>query len=312
MKAKDSPVAKGKLGFMYKNGYGVDQNNQTAFNYFEEGAKVKDVYSLVSLGRTYLRGELGIEKDYKKALIYLTDASNKGNALAHYYLGECYLYGTGTNKDINKALQFYQASSSQIVLSSYKVALVLLMQHQDPLQACEHSLPTLKDISEKNQISKLFYVAHSHYEKESTNFPREINSLSAFYYEKLAEIGYEVAQHNAAWIFHNFLHNPEKALRYYKWSALQNNPHSHLQIGNYHYYGYLRDMNGKKILEKQTTPNMKKAIKSYRIASSFNEPESLFNLGWMHQEGIGVGKDKHLAKRYYDLSLVYFPSGSWA
>ena len=41
----------------------------------------------------------------------------------------------------------------------------------------------------------------------------------------------------------------------------------------------------------------------YRVAANLRNPQSMFNLGHMHQYGIGIPQDFHLAKRHYDQAL---------
>ena len=59
-----------------------------------------------------------------------------------------------------------------------------------------------------------------------------------------------------------------------------------LNLGDYYFYE-----------EK----NYEKAVERYRLNSDrYDCPRSSFNLGYMHHYGIGLPKDHHLAKRYYD------------
>lgn len=42
----------------------------------------------------------------------------------------------------------------------------------------------------------------------------------------------------------------------------------------------------------------------YQTAAEFQQSaQALWNLGWMHENGIGVDQDFHLAKRFYDQAL---------
>ena len=44
------------------------------------------------------------------------------------------------------------------------------------------------------------------------------------------------------------------------------------------------------------------AARFYRSASDLNNAQAMYNLGYMHEHGLGLAKDFHLAKRYYDMS----------
>ena len=45
----------------------------------------------------------------------------------------------------------------------------------------------------------------------------------------------------------------------------------------------------------------------YLQASQHRSAQAMFNLGLMHEHGIGLPKDLHLAKRYYDMVLSTDP-----
>lgn len=120
-------------------------------------------------------------------------------------------------------------------------------------------------------------------------------------YAVLSELGYEVAQSNAAYmldrnevpdlfgkdeIFH-------RALMYWSRSAAQGYATARVKLGDYHYYGL------------GTSVDYKMAANHYRIASEVqHNAQALFNLGYMYETGLGLKRDIHLAKRYYDLAAV--------
>ncbi|KAJ3196223.1 ERAD-associated protein [Irineochytrium annulatum] len=54
----------------------------------------------------------------------------------------------------------------------------------------------------------------------------------------------------------------------------------------------------------QTKPDFEMAAVYYQVASDEFSALAQWNLGYMHENGIGVAKDYHLAKRMYDLSLA--------
>jgi SEL1 protein len=53
-----------------------------------------------------------------------------------------------------------------------------------------------------------------------------------------------------------------------------------------------------------TQVDMEKAASCYTAASEYHQSaQALYNLGWMHENGVGLDQDFHLAKRYYDHAL---------
>lgn len=88
-----------------------------------------------------------------------------------------------------------------------------------------------------------------------------------------------------------------------------------LKLGDSYYYG------------TGTPADMEKAAAEYRLAGegvgsasalglnsvvlgSGQSPLALYNLGYMHEEGEGLKRDLHLAKRYYDMALEYSPDAA--
>lgn len=66
---------------------------------------------------------------------------------------------------------------------------------------------------------------------------------------------------------------------------------AHVKLGDHLYYGL------------GTEVDMTAAAAEYRAAVDSQIPQAMFNLGYMHEQGLGLGKDLHLAKRYYDMAI---------
>lgn len=65
-----------------------------------------------------------------------------------------------------------------------------------------------------------------------------------------------------------------------------------MKLGDYHYYGL-----GTGVIDYET------AASHYRMASEQqHNAQAMFNLAYMHEQGLGMKKDIHLAKRFYDLA----------
>ena len=73
-----------KIGMMYKNGLGTDVDISKAIEYFQRSADNK--WSSYQLGKLYLFGADGLEKDKTKAVEWLTKSANDGNEYAQKLL----------------------------------------------------------------------------------------------------------------------------------------------------------------------------------------------------------------------------------
>jgi len=78
---------------------------------------------------------------------------------------------------------------------------------------------------------------------------------------------------------------------YWTRSATQGYSNARVKLGDYHYYGY------------ETKIDYEMAVYQYKKASQVKyNAQALFNLGYMHQNGLGLKRDHRLAKTYYDLA----------
>jgi SEL1 protein len=86
--------------------------------------------------------------------------------------------------------------------------------------------------------------------------------------------------------------NPELAMIYWTRSAKQINFDSMVKVGDYHLAGI------------GTEADAVKAATCYQTAAdSHVSAQAHWNIGWMHENGIGLEQDFHLAKRHYDWAL---------
>jgi len=83
------------------------------------------------------------------------------------------------------------------------------------------------------------------------------------------------------------------ALIYWTRSARQANIDSLVKMGDWYLYGY-----------GITSPDPVKAATCYQAAVESMSAMGMWNLGWCHENGIGVEQDFHLAKRYYDMAAM--------
>ena len=109
---------------------------------------------------------------------------------------------------------------------------------------------------------------------------------AAIRYLFLAEVGYEAAQTNFAYILDEResnlqLFNGEqtyrRALMYWQRSADQEYPLARVKLGDYSYYGLGTDI------------DYMAAANHYKLAAnSYQNAQALFNLAYMHEQGLGV------------------------
>ncbi|XP_054715724.1 protein sel-1 homolog 1-like [Uloborus diversus] len=279
------------LGKMYlEGGNVVKQNNETALKYFTMAAEKNNPVGQSGLGLMYLHGK-GVPKDYAKAFKYFSQAASQGWVDGQLQLGNMYYAGLGIPKDYKMAIKYFtMASQSGHVLAFYSLA-QMHATGTGTVRSCTTAVELFKNVAERGRWGENLMQAYSDFKEGRVN-----EALAK--YVVLAELGYEVAQSNAAFILDrgdiDIIAKNEtfnRALMYWNRAAAQGYSVARVKVGDYHYYGYGTDV------------DYEVAATQYRMASEQqHNAQAMFNLGYMHEQGLGMKKDVHLAKRYYDMA----------
>ena len=311
----------------YQGGRGVPVDHERAHHYFLMAAESGNANALAYLGKMYTEGSPAVQQNNQTALVYFKNAADKGNSIGQTGLGMMYMYGKGVAKDYNKAYKYFQLAADQGwvdgqlqlgimyfsgkgVRRDYKMAVKyfnlaaqgghvlayynLAQMHATGtgvLRNCHTAVEFFKNVAERGRWAAMLQEAHSLYKEGNTH-------QSLMKYTFLADLGYEVAQSNVAYILDNgevglFVEDEiyQRALLHWGRAASQGSTIARLKMGDYHYYGY-----GTKV-------DYESAAGQYRLASEQqHNAQAMFNLGYMHEQGLGLRQDLHLAKRFYDMA----------
>lgn len=100
-------VAQYRLGILYAEGKGVEQNDATAFTWMQRAAAQGNADAQYDIGASYFGG-IGVEKSEKEAAKWFLRAANQGNPLAQLNLGLLYASGNGVPQDNVEAFKWLQ------------------------------------------------------------------------------------------------------------------------------------------------------------------------------------------------------------
>ncbi|KAK3151100.1 hypothetical protein QOZ80_3AG0241710 [Eleusine coracana subsp. coracana] len=292
------------LGEIYARGAGVDKNYTEAYKWLTLAAKQQHYSAYNGLGYLYVKG-YGVEKkNLTKARELFEVAAENKEPGGHYNLGVLYLKGIGVKRDVIRACNlFLHAVNAGQPKAIYQVA--KLFQKGIGLKRNLHMATVLyKSVAERGPWSSLSRWALESYLKGDVG-------KALLLYSRMADLGYEVAQSNAAWILDRygdqsicmgesgFCTDMERHLRAHAlwWQASeQGNEHAALLIGDAYYYG------------RGVARDYERAAEAYMHARSQSNAQAMFNLGYMHEHGHGLPFDLHLAKRYYDQAVEVDPA----
>lgn len=109
---KGYPEARYKLGWLYANGQGgVRQDYYRSAKWYRVAAIFNDhTASQFRLGELYFNGR-GVEQDYGKAIHFYTQAAKKGHAAAQYLLGAMYMEGWGVPQNYIQAYMWLKRAA---------------------------------------------------------------------------------------------------------------------------------------------------------------------------------------------------------
>nr|XP_032645750.1 protein sel-1 homolog 2 isoform X1 [Chelonoidis abingdonii] len=286
------------LGKMFLEGsVAVTQSNASAFKYFTMAAEKGNAVGLWGLGLLYYQGK-GVPVNYTEAFKYFHIAAEKGLADAQLQLGIMYHSGSGVRKDYKLAFKyFYLASQNGQPIAVYYLA-QMYAAGTGVFRSCQNAVELYRSVCELGSWSEKFLTAYFAYQDGNID-------SSLIQYALLAEMGYEVAQSNSAYILESeqvkILSNDQMyplALLLWNRAAAQGNAFARVKTGDYHFYGY------------GTKRDYVTAAIHYSLAVDHHIAQAMFNLAYMYEHGLGIPKDIHLAKRWYDLAAQTSPDAS--
>lgn len=289
------------------------------------------------LGRMFLRGE-GMEQSYSKARIWFTRAIANGDALSQYSLGLMHLDGLGVTQDVKKAAEYFAAAADQDLAVAETSLGILFLDQGDTRTATQYF-----ELAARNSHIEAFYylaemnnkaigrdrscgMAAMYYKivaekaeavwaalsEANEAYEEGDNQKAIVRFLMAAEQGSENSQANVAWLLDHSkprwspiawisslqqsakaaMSDAAVALVYWTRSAKQNNFDSLVKMGDYYLAGF------------GTAVSPENAAACYQAAAeTLQSAQAMWNLGWMHENGVGIDQDFHLAKRFYDQAL---------
>uniref|UniRef100_A0A2K6E8X0 SEL1L2 adaptor subunit of SYVN1 ubiquitin ligase n=1 Tax=Macaca nemestrina TaxID=9545 RepID=A0A2K6E8X0_MACNE len=301
------------LGYRYLSGINVLQNCEVALSYYKkvadhiadtfeksEGVPVEKVRLTERPENLSSNSEI-LDWDIYQYYKFLAERGDVQIQVMYtdeieFLEHENYKAGSGIWKDYKLAFKyFYLASQSGQPLAIYYLA-EMYATGTGVVRSCRTAVELYKGVCELGHWAEKFLTAYFAYKDG------DIDS-SLVQYALLAEMGYEVAQSNSAFILEskkaNILEKEKMypmALLLWNRAAIQGNAFARVKIGDYHYYGY------------GTKKDYQTAATHYSIAADkYHNAQAMFNLAYMYEHGLGIAKDIHLARRLYDMAAQTSP-----
>ncbi|MEZ5934243.1 MAG: caspase family protein [Alphaproteobacteria bacterium] len=107
-----NPLAENLMGLMYKNGWGVEQNDEAAFPLFLAAAETGHAGAQHDVAWAYGEGR-GVAKDDAKMAEWMAKSAASGYHQAQYNMGRLYLWGRGVERDVDAGIELLKAAAAQ-------------------------------------------------------------------------------------------------------------------------------------------------------------------------------------------------------
>jgi len=108
---RGDPAAQYLLGTLYMEGKGVEQDDATAFMWFQRAANLGDARAQYNLGASYAEGA-GVQKSEVDAAKWFRRAANQGMVFAQLNLALLYAAGKGVPQDNVEAFKWLELAFS--------------------------------------------------------------------------------------------------------------------------------------------------------------------------------------------------------
>lgn len=313
------------LGFIYFRGTTAQARNmRLAFRHFNESAYGGSSDGMFNLASMYLTGT-GTEQSFQKAVLYYTQALDRGHTPAAYSLAVMHLNGIGTVRDCDIAVNLLKKVCERGEWVSSKLVDAYEYGEKQPDRA---ALLFLKLAEAGHEVAQM-NAAHL--------FDSGLSSL-------LYPGGLSPDQNPTDEVRH---HSRTLAQRFYEMSAEQGSASSELRLGDYSFYGWgvaaafkdgdeedvvrIGDGEGEEggialpnlytaseVVLRPQPVDYEASIARYRKTAEMTVTgewmqgfvaRGSFNLGFMHQFGLGVAQDLQTAKQHYHRCREVDPNG---
>ena len=286
------------LGTSYYYGLGVEADSEEAVSQVTKAADQGDAIAMYLLGNAYASGA-GTSRDEAKAkemyakFIAVGEADsgeNAGSGRIQAYLADCYAYGKGTEKNVDKAAAAAEkaASADLTVFDMVKLA-------DSYVEGVFTKTDETGDTAEADAAAaEVPAEGEDETESETPVIPAEAEELYAKALDSiktLADAGNVKAKKALGDYYFNgyagIAQDYAKALELYTEAGEKGDADAQAQVGYIYQYGCGVD------------PDYEKAMEWNNRAAQQGNAQGQAQIGWLYQQGLGVTQNLDEAGRWY-------------
>lgn len=265
------------LGYMYREGLGVEQNDFEAVDWYRKAAGQDDPDAQYLLGYMHQRG-FGVPQYFAQALQLFRKSAGQGVAAARVNLGTMYEYAQGVGRDRGEALaQYFSAAEAGLAGAQHSLAVAYENGHGVPRDLEEalkwYRLAAAQNFSlSQNRLGEMY--------SRGRGVARDLGE-AVKWYRLAADEGLPDGQFNLARSFatgRGVARDPAEAMKLYTLAA--ENGHAEAQV-----YVALALRKG-----KGATRSYSDAVTWFQRAAAQCNADAQYQLASMYRLGQGVAK----------------------
>ena len=289
---KGFPLAFHQIGFYFDNGIGRDVNVQEAVKWYEKAAEKGVLISHHNLGFIYDTGRLTGKSDYAEAVRWYTFAAEQGYVNSQVNLGILYDDGDGVIQDDKEAVRLFTLAANQGSPNGiWRLALMYILGEgvtQDENKGLELTTKAAELNLPEAQHDMGLY--HNH----GQHGVKQDKSIAAQWYRRAAEQGFAGSQVNLGILYDGgdgVPLNDEEAFKWFTLAANQNQPLGQYYLGTMYEFG------------EGVAQNFDEAGKWYSTAcDNSNEAGACYHLANLFQNGSLSNDDPFLVPSLYEMA----------
>ena len=178
------------LGCCYYYGKGIEKNPSLGMKYIEKANDLGFNKAVNYIARCYYDGNNNYPVNYQKALELFKQTYLRGNAEAHYYLGEMHRYGKGLSQDLNKALPYFSIAGYKGHIEAAQLAGVLQFGGKHVPLNIPEAANLLKIAAQGGKTEAMYVLALIYIVHENFNHKKDEGFE---WLKKACKLGYEDA-----------------------------------------------------------------------------------------------------------------------
>jgi TPR repeat protein len=192
LKGNDDNFSYVILGKCYRQGWGVEQNDEECIRWLLKAAERGDEEAQNTLGVCYEHGGGGVEQNDAEAIRWYLEAAKQGSGAAQYNLALCYDYGRCIEQNDAEAIKWYLMAAEKGVKAAQTA---LAFRYEDGWYAEKDEKEAVKwyrKAAKQGDVNAQYKLGGFYLEEKGV----ERNVIKAMkWYRKAAEQGHEYAQY---------------------------------------------------------------------------------------------------------------------